>query len=113
LPEHHFDLVLFAGSFQYFSDTPRLLNLVKNGLKSPGALHIIDTNFYPNETSRTRARKATFQYYETMGVPEMAAFYHHYLRSEIPGVDRRNHLKDRFLQKIGYLSPFPWIQIPF
>jgi ubiquinone/menaquinone biosynthesis C-methylase UbiE len=113
LPENHFDMVLFAGSFQYFPDVSRILNSVKTVLKSPGALHIIDTNFYPNEESRTRARKATKQYYETMGVPEMAAFYHHYLRSEIPGVDRRNHLKDRFLQKIGYLSPFPWMQITF
>ena len=113
LPEHHFDLVLFAGSFQYFSEVARLLDSIKVVIKSPGALHIIDTNFYPNEESRTRARKATKQYYEAMGVPEMAAFYHHYLRSEIPGVDRRNNLKDCFLQKIGYLSPFPWMQIPF
>lgn len=113
LPEQQFDLVLFAGAFQYFQAAEKVLQAAQRVLKPGGLVHIIDTNFYKNERAQAKAQAGTRSYYTQLNVPEMAAFYHHFLKKDIPGVDRLDTLKGRFLQKIGYLSPFPWMEIRF
>ncbi len=113
LPEQQFDLVLFAGAFQYFRAPEKVLSAARRVLKPGGLVHIIDTNFYKNETAQAKAQAGTLSYYTQLNVPEMAAFYHHFLKKDIPGTDRLDTLEGRFLQKIGYLSPFPWMEIRF
>lgn len=113
LPEQQFDLVLFAGAFQYFQAPEKVLSAARRVLKPGGLVHIIDTNFYKNETAQAKAQAGTLSYYTQLNVPEMAAFYHHFLKKDIPGTDRLDTLEGRFLQKIGYLSPFPWMEIRF
>ena len=110
LPENQFDVVVFAGAFQYFRHPSTVLEAVRKTLKPGGEIHIIDTNFYQNEAKRLKAQQGTQAYYEQKGVPEMAAYFHHHLRETVGGADLNSNLKSRILQKIRYLSPFPWIR---
>lgn len=111
LPAGQFDVVLFAGSFQYFSDAKAALSSARRLLAPQGEIHLIDTNFYPDENSRRQARAATAQYYARLDLPGMTAYYHHHLLSEVGGENLNARLWPRFLQKIKWLSPFPWIRL--
>lgn len=109
LPEAYFDAAVLAGSFQYFPDAGHLLDALRRTLRPGGEIHAIDTNFYKNETQRQAAQAATAVYYARLGVPGMAAYYHHHLRNEVGGEDLNGRLPVIFLQKIKVLSPFPWL----
>jgi ubiquinone/menaquinone biosynthesis C-methylase UbiE len=111
LPEAYFDVVVLAGSLQYFSDLKGLFAALKRLMKPEGVIHIIDTNFYTNAQLLANAAAGTQNYYACLGVPEMAGFYHHYLLEDIGGMNLNERLWIRFLQKIKVLSPFPWIRV--
>jgi len=109
-----FDLVVLAASVQYFPDLEQLIFSLKKCLKPGGEIHILDSPFYKNENEKEAARRRTLEYYTKLGVPEMATFYHHHLWSEVEslgGVDLDNRLGIKFLQKIKWLAPFPWIRL--
>jgi SAM-dependent methyltransferase len=106
-----FDLVVLAASVQYFPDLENLISSLKKCLKPGGEIHILDSPFYKNEEARKTAKWRTVEYYTQLGVPEMAAFYHHHLWADVEklgGVDLNNRLEIKFLQKIKWLAPFPW-----
>ncbi|MBL7828345.1 MAG: class I SAM-dependent methyltransferase [Saprospiraceae bacterium] len=112
LPELYFDVIVLAASIQYFSDFSQLIIALKRSLKQGGEIHIIDSPFYVNTEQQAKARLRTINYYEKMGVPEMAAFYHHHLRNDAIGagaIDRNNNFPVMALQKLKYLAPFPWM----
>lgn len=111
LPGNYFDVVVLAGSIQYFSNLDELFTALKRVLKPDGVIHIIDTNFYLNEQLRAKAVAATQNYYAGLGMPEMAGFYHHHLLEDVGGANLNDRLWIRFLQKIKVLSPFPWIRV--
>jgi len=111
LPEAWFDVIVLAGSMQYFEDPATLSDALKRVLRPGGAVHIIDTNFYQNEAARRAAGEATRTYYAQFGLQEMAAFFHHYTLKEVGGENLNDRIWIRFLQKIKALSPFPWIKI--
>ena len=109
-----FDLVVLAASVQYFPDLENLIFSLKKCLKPGGEIHILDSPFYKNEIARTAARQRTLEYYTKLGVPEMAAFYHHHLWADVEklgGVDLNKRLGIKFLQKIKWLAPFPWVRL--
>jgi len=109
-----FDVVVLAASVQYFPDLENLIFSLKKCLKPGGEIHILDSPFYKNETARTAARQRTLEYYTQLGVPGMAAFYHHHLWADVEklgGINLNNRLGIKFLQKIKWLAPFPWVVI--
>jgi len=109
-----FDLVVLAASVQYFPDLEQLIFSLKKCLKPGGEIHILDSPFYKNEEERKAARQRTLEYYTKIGVPEMATFYHHHLWADVErlgGADLNNRLGIKFLQKIKWLAPFPWVRV--
>ena len=60
------------------------------------------------------AQQRSQDYYSQLGVPEMAAFYHHHLWEDVKkagGVNLNNRLGIKILQKVGWLAPFPWVRL--
>jgi SAM-dependent methyltransferase len=113
LPQR-FDLAVLAASVQYFPDLEQLIFFLKKHLKPGSEIHILDSPFYKNEKEQAAARRRTLEYYTKLGVPEMAAFYHHHLWADVEklgGVNLNNRLEIKFLQKIKWLAPFPWVKM--
>lgn len=108
-----FHVIVLAASVQYFPDLGALLAALKDLLRTGGEIHLLDTHFYPNEPARAAARERTRQYYAGIGLTGMADYYHHHMWPEarqLGGEDLNRGLGVRFLQKTGWLSPFPWIR---
>jgi trans-aconitate methyltransferase len=108
-----FDVIVLAASVQYFADLPALVGYLRTLLAPNGEIHVLDSPFYNNETLRAAARLRTIAYYQQLGVPEMAQYYYHHSYGDVlkaGGVDLNNSLKIKFLQKMKYLPPFPWIR---
>jgi len=109
-----FDLIVLAASVQYFPDLRELVAALRARLNPGGEIHLIDSPFYASETERDAARRRTADYYAKTGVPAMAAYYHHHLWTdvlELGGQNLNKSLKIRFLQKIKWLAPFPWVRL--
>lgn len=109
-----FDIIILAASVQYFPDLKELVFSLKKQLKPDGKIHILDSPFYKNELEQKAARQRTLAYYTKIGVPEMAAFYNHHLWSDVEklgGENMNDRLSVRFLQKIKWLAPFPWVKL--
>jgi SAM-dependent methyltransferase len=107
-----FDVVVLAASVQYFPDLAHLVFSLKKHLKPNGEIHLLDSPFYKNEKEQAAAQRRTLEYYSKVGVPRMAAFYHHHLWSTAVGLEGKNlnnRLKIKFLQKTKWLAPFPWV----
>jgi SAM-dependent methyltransferase len=112
--QNTFDVIILAASVQYFPDLETLFATLRSLLNASGEIHLIDSNFYKNETARDAARRRTLEYYAKIGVPEMAAHYHHHLWTDIQKAGGQNHNDSfwiRILQKFGQLAPFPWIRL--
>jgi 2-polyprenyl-3-methyl-5-hydroxy-6-metoxy-1,4-benzoquinol methylase len=105
-----FDIVLFAASFQYFSNVREVLDAAFGQLKPSSAIHIIDTHFYPDgERASARARSAA--YFDAQEAGAMSSYYfHHCLSDMAPYKYRvRNQLSWRLRRVTG--TVFPWIEI--
>ena len=114
LPQNGFDVVVLAASVQYFSDLPALWAVLHKLLTISGEIHVADSHFYQNEVTRAAARQRTVDYYTRLGVPEMAAFYHHHLWADAAAAGAENLNGGwwaRLLQKAKWLAPFPWLRI--
>jgi len=107
LPARHFDVIVLAASAQYFPNLEVLLTALKRLLKLSGEIHFLDTPFYSDASAQQAAQQRTALYYKNMGAPEMTAFYHHHLWPEAG--QKMYPIWSAFLQKIGYLAPFPWV----
>jgi len=112
-PEHPFDIILLAASVQYFPDLKLLIEALRRKSTPEGQIHLLDSPCYKSRADQTAARQRTASYYQKIGVPEMASFYHHHLLAEaeiLGGKNLNNTLWIKVLQKIGWLSPFPWLR---
>ncbi|RYY65845.1 MAG: class I SAM-dependent methyltransferase, partial [Chitinophagaceae bacterium] len=69
-----FDCILFAASFQYFSDVPVLLEACFRRLVRGGSVHIIDTHFYPTQ-ERAAARDRSAAYFARQNAATMELYY--------------------------------------
>lgn len=111
-PEQPFDIILLAASIQYFPDLKVLSNALRHLLKEGGEIHVLDSPFYANEAERSAAQQRSRLYYEKLGTPEMASFYHHHLWPEARALGARqmdSAFYLRLLKKMKWLSPFPWL----
>jgi ubiquinone/menaquinone biosynthesis C-methylase UbiE len=105
-----FDVVVIASAIQYFKDLAHLLQAIIPLLTTGGEIHILDSPLY-SAGELPAARDRSRRYYEELGYPEMASYYHHHTLTSIAphnpqwlyvpqSGNRSNSFKD---------SPFPWI----
>ena len=105
-----FDCILFAASFQYFSDVPQVLRECFLRLVRGGAVHIIDTHFYTTQ-QRAAASCRSAAYFASQDATAMQPYYHHHtLRELVPYRYRLNNPFSDRLRRLGG-TVFPWIQI--
>lgn len=114
--EEHFknkyDLISLNACVQYFDDLSVLLDLLKKFLTPKGEIHIMDSPFYES-TEIKNAQKRTLDYYQKIGVPDMADYYFHHstdilMDSEIMYTPKNGIFK-RFMKTKDV--PFYWIKI--
>ncbi len=106
-----FDVIVFAASIQYFSSLQNMLTEMLQYLAEDGEIHLIDTNFYTEQTVEGAGQR-TYDYYKKMGYPQLAAHYFHHRLDELAGFNHKvlsnpNSLKNRLLKG----GPFYWVRI--
>ncbi len=109
-----FDVIVLAASVQYFPNLAELVSNLKRFLHRGGEIHFVDSHFYRDQAAAAAARQRTVDYYTTMGVPEMAAYYHHHLFPEAKYLGAENlngGLWTKLQQKAGHIAPFPWLRL--
>jgi SAM-dependent methyltransferase len=113
-----FDAVVIASSVQYFEDLGRLLAALQTLLRPGGEVHVLDSPFY-HEGEVEAARARSLAYYEALGLPAMAASYHHHTWRELDGYDvsliyNPSSLGAKLRRRLGRIdSPFPWLRVRF
>ena len=110
--ENKYDIVVFAASIQYFSSLKKVIEQALSLLNDDGEIHILDTHFY-KEADIEPAKERTKQYFEKMGFPEMAIFYHHHSLSQLrPFGYKILYNPNTLINKIKWQkNPFYWIKI--
>ncbi|QHI38129.1 Ubiquinone biosynthesis O-methyltransferase [Kordia antarctica] len=110
--EAKFDVITLNGAVQYFKDFEGLITLLKSFLKPKGEIHIIDSPFY-EASEIPAAKERTKAYYTKLGVPEMAANYHHHNKNLVQHFDVLYSYKRNIIHKIlgKKDSPFSWYVI--
>ena len=73
-----FDRILLAASVQYFHELPGLITHLRSLLAPEGEVHVMDTVLYPDVHAAQLASERSQRYYAQLGVPAMAAHYHHH-----------------------------------
>lgn len=117
LPKEHFDVIVFAASFQYFGDAPKTMDRCRELLRPRGEVHILDTILYHSRTEVEDARARSISYYDELGFPEMAAHYHMHRLADVQVAGRCRVLSapggmDRTLARFGRpASPFTHVVI--
>jgi SAM-dependent methyltransferase len=110
-------VIVLASVIQYVPDLPSLIERLLGWLRPGGELHILDSPLYsPANVATAEARSR--DYYQRLGVPEMAALYHHHTRQELDRFSpeilyRPDALGDRLNARLfgRPRSPFPWLRI--
>jgi ubiquinone/menaquinone biosynthesis C-methylase UbiE len=109
--EKQFDAIVFAASFQYFCSAKEILESCFFYLNEKGEVHILDTNFYSEETSPCAVKRSE-EYFSANGFPQMSEFYFHHTLNELEDLNY-DILYDpkRKLNRLFHQNPFPWIRI--
>ncbi|MBP7448615.1 MAG: class I SAM-dependent methyltransferase [Flavobacteriales bacterium] len=85
LPPAYFDVVLFPASIQYFPEPSVVIKKAIRHLGPSGTIHVLDSVLYGSSVEAEKARQRSFDHYEAMGFPGMAANYHaHTLDAFLP-----------------------------
>ena len=112
LQNRQFDVIIFAGSIQYFSSPIEIINLVLESLTARGEIHIIDSIFY-NEKEVEAAKQNCREYYKNMGFPDMSNYYFHHLLNDMYHFNCMvKHQRTSFFKKLfSKRNVFPWLCI--
>ncbi|HSW56224.1 MAG TPA: class I SAM-dependent methyltransferase [Ignavibacteriaceae bacterium] len=116
LPEKNFDLITIVAAVQYFPNLKKLIERLQALISERGEIHIIDSPFY-NSEEVDAAKKRTFEYYTSIGFPEMANNYFHHSREDLSAFNYEVLFDpNTMLSKVKKVlmikdSPFPWIII--
>lgn len=106
-----FDIITVNSCFQYFENSKKTLNRLKEKLKPDGELHIVDSPFYKASEIK-EAKERTRIYYENIGVPEMTNNYFHHKVECLRGFEilyqPKKNITKRILGKKD--SPFMWLK---
>jgi protein-L-isoaspartate O-methyltransferase len=107
-----FDRIIFAAAIQYFPSLGEIIGVALNQLAEEGEIHILDTFFY-DKKDLAGARKRSRDYYNSLGVPEMTAYYFHHLLEDLAPFSYQLYEPRSWLQRLwpGREPLFPWIII--
>ena len=116
-PEPAPDVIVLASVVQYVADLPALVRQLLGWLAPRGEVDLLDSPLYRTE-DRAAARARSRTYYASIGVPEMAASYHHHEWHELDGFAadlryRPDSVRANFERRVlgRPRSPFPWLVI--
>lgn len=113
LASQKFDIIVFAASFQYFPSVANVINNCHEYLAIDGEIHIIDTNFYP-QNKIGEAAERTKSYYNKIGQPEMAGNYFHHSIKDFEPFNYRIKIKPNNLWNRLYKKhPFYWVMVKY
>lgn len=111
------DVVVLASVVQYVPEPAALIETLVRSLAPGGEVHVVDSPIYQT-ADIPAARERTRQHYESIGVPEMSAAYHHHswdsLGSLAFDVLYRPDATIRRAERRLLMRPrssFPWIRI--
>lgn len=77
LQDRLFDVIVFAASIQYFPCLSETLSNCLEHLKPGGEIHLIDSPLYDTRNIEA-AKERSFEYYDSLGFPEMTDYYFHH-----------------------------------
>jgi ubiquinone/menaquinone biosynthesis C-methylase UbiE len=111
-PEESFDVVVLFETIQFFPNLQQLINRCRQYLKKGGELHILESPIL-QEKDIEQASKRTLDYYQNLGIPEMADLHYHHSRKDLAPFDYQ------FLYRPGGIgkllgkkdSEHPWVKI--
>ena len=117
LPCQSIEMIILAGSVQYFTNMRALVKRLFDLIHQKGEVHLVDSPLYSAQ-SIGRAKARTRIYYRELGYPEMAAYYHQHVLSDLETF-HWDYLynPDTVFQRIRRAltqtarSPFPWIKL--
>lgn len=116
IPDRSIDLVVIASALQYFPVVSALLRQLGTLLTPRGEIHVLDSPLYTT-AERPAARARAEAYYAALGIPEMAAHYHHHTYESLTAccpewLYQPNGLQSS-LRRLLRLpdSPFPWLRL--
>lgn len=109
--------IVLASVIQYFPDLPALLQRLFTLLAPQGEIHVLDSPLYvPAALPAAAARSQA--YYTTLGVPAMAAQYHHHSLLALQNFSVTWHYRPNTwlnqLRRVWLrqpLAPFPWLHL--
>ena len=114
LPLSFFDFITLNAVVQYFPDLSKLIDRLFNLLKPDGELHFIDSPFY-DQGDLQHAKQRTFEYYNSLGFPQMAESYYHHSWQELKKFSFEvlyRPDKSKFHKLLNKKDiPFPWIKL--
>lgn len=110
--KNSFDCIVFAASLQYFPSLQEIITAGSFLLKAGGEIHILDTPLY-KQSDVAAAKKRTADYYNSMGMPDMATHYFHHSWQALEEFDYQLLHNPASLQHFFSTTknPFPWICI--
>lgn len=83
-----FDAVLLVAALQYFGDLPRLVARLRALLQPEGEVLLLETPIYRRREVDS-ARLRTRRHYESLGLPQLVAHYHHHVEDDLSALGAR------------------------
>lgn len=118
LPSHIFDIIVMAGSIQYFPSIKFLLQRLFALLTPTGEIHILDSPICYSDKHAERLAKRSSDYFDRMNASELSEFYHYHTFKDLMEFDYEVLLNPKSLTSIIWRrilrnrsSPYPWIKI--
>jgi SAM-dependent methyltransferase len=110
------DVVVLASVIQYLADPAAVVGHLLAACRPGGSVHVLDSPLYrPAEVAAAAARTAA--HYARIGLPELAAAYHHHGLGTFAGLApvvvraRPAAWRQRLAARLGRpISPFPWLR---
>ncbi len=110
-PTQRFDVAIFASTLHYFAEPKKVFERFFLANPTLKKIYITDTPFYAEE-EKVDAAARTENYYQSHGVPEMAANYHHFSMADLGENARICYAPLPFaLRKLIGASPFAIIEV--
>lgn len=110
------DVIVLASVIQYLADPAEVVGRLLAACRPGGSVHVLDSPLYrPGEVAAAAGRTAA--HYARIGLPELAATYHHHTAEAFAGLvpvvvrARPAAWRQRVATRLGRpISPFPWLR---
>lgn len=107
LADKKFDFIVFAATIQYFPNLKKILHCALEHLTLLGEIIITDSRFY-QQKEIPAARQRSLDYFTSIGMPGMAAYYFHH------SIDQLDSFQYRIISEPGsWKNKLALIRDPF